>query len=604
MANSAESNISATSSESAPHCCKGDSEAQHKHKWWWKPGAVERPTVHHARAPFNLVDFLMQFRWIVVIPFVLPLSFLWARIHLLRAWVKSLLRGKGTYERHVARVAKVCNALRRHRPDIDGLICTARPGFWSVTIRKNLHKRGKRYEVDLSELADVVAVDLDAMTVMLEPNVTMGYLTATLVPLGVCVAIVPEYDDLTVGGLVCGYGIEGSSHKYGLFYDEVVTMEVITAQGELVTATRNNEHSDLFHAIPWSYGALGMLVGIKMRLIKVKPYVRMIYHPVAGTISEMCKAWDYFLVPSNKPWAEYVEGLIYSSTRGVIMTADYADADEAKAAGNINHMGRWYKPWFHRHVKENILDKTTDGSPVVEYVPTRDYYHRHTRSLYWQADLLVPMGNHVVFRYLFGWLMPPRVSFLKLTTFGKMHDYYKSRFIAQDILVPLRKTAPCMELMHDEFDIYPVWLCPHRVYKTRRGTMLDCEPDYDRDSYAQGDTKEAQMFTDVGIWFTPGHILRGEKYDAAVALHKLEQWLIDNHGYQTLYAYTELSEQDFWKMFDKTLYEKCRKKYKAVGRFMDVYYKVGQKNSSAMALAAASKSLSSEASSIFSTHKP
>lgn len=556
--------------------------------WWWKPGAKPRPTVHHARAPFSLIDFLMQFRWIIVIPIVLPLSFLWARLHLLRAWVKSLIRGKATLESHNARVQKVCQALQKHDPERDGLICTARPPFWSVTVRQNVHKRGTRYEVNLSELADIVSVDKDAMLVTLEPNVTMGYLTATLLPLGVCVSIVPEYDDLTVGGLVCGYGIEGSSHKYGLFYDEVVSMQVVLAEGQLVTATRHNEHSELFHAIPWSYGALGMLVTVTMRLIKVKPFMKVVYYPVCGTMEQMCEAWNHFLVPEDKPWSEYVEGLIYSSTTGVIMTADYVDEVEAKASGNINHMGRWYKPWFHRHVEDTVLKPSTDGSPVIEYVPTRDYYHRHTRSLYWQADLLVPMGNHPIFRFLLGWMMPPRVSFLKLTTVGKMHEYYVSRFIAQDILVPLRKTAECMELMHDEFDIYPLWLCPHRVFKTRLGTMLDCEKGYDsKAKFDQGDNTEAQMFTDLGIWFTPGHILRGEKYDAAAALHVLEQWLIKNHGYQTLYAMTELNEDDFWKMFDKTLYEKCRNKYNAIGHFMDVYYKVGRKNSSAMALAAA-----------------
>lgn len=443
----------------------------------------------------------------------------------------------------------------------------------------------------MSDLADVVEVDLDNMTVTMEPYVTMGYLTATLLPMGVCVAIVPEYDDLTVGGLVCGYGIEGSSHKYGLFYDQVIEMEVVLAKGRLVKATKDNEYSDLFHAMPWSYGALGMLVGVKMHLIKTEPYMRITYYPVTGTIQQMCEAWNHFLVPTDKPWAEYVEGLIYSSTRGAIMTADYADAEEAHKPGNhVNRFGRWYKPWFHRHVQDNILDKSNDGSPVVEYMPTRDYYHRHTRSLYWQADLLVPMGNHAVFRFLAGWLMPPRVSFLKLTTIGKkMNDYYSARFVAQDILVPLRKTAPCVELMHDEFDIYPVWLCPHVVYKTRKGTMLDCEAGYDdKEVLDQGDTKEAQMFTDVGIWYTPGPILRGEKYDTNLALHKLEQWLIENHGYQTLYAYTELSESDFWKMFDKSLYEKCRNKYDAKRHFMDVYYKVGRKNGSAMAIAASS----------------
>ncbi|KAI0559583.1 FAD linked oxidase [Gracilaria domingensis] len=562
-----------------------DDEEKETGNWWWKPESAPRPICHHPLAPFHLVDFLMQFRWIVIIPIVLPLSFMWARVHLLKAWVKSLIRGPATIRKHLDRVERVRAALEKHRPGYHGLVCTARPSFWSVTNRDSAYKRGSRYEVDLSDLADVVEVDMDRMIVKMEPYVTMGYITATLLKMGVCIPIVPEYDDLTVGGLVCGYGIEGSSHKYGLFYDEVVSMEIVLAGGRTVTATRDNEYSDLFYAIPWSYGAIGMLVGIEMRIIKVKPYMKVTYYPVAGTIKEMCKAWNHFLVPTDKPWAEYVEGLMYSSNRGVIMTADYVDYEEAKQ-GTINRMGYWFKPWFHKHVKEAILDKTVDGSPVVEYVPTRDYYHRHTRSLYWEADLLVPMGNHVMFRWFLGWLMPPRVSFLKLTTFGKMWEYYTSRFVAQDILVPLRKTAECMELMHDEYDIYPLWLCPHRVFKTRKGTMLDCEKDYDAGELDQGDTEEAQMYTDLGIWYTPGHILRKETFDNAAASHKLEQWLIGNHGYQTLYAISELNEEDFWKMFDKTLYQECREKYKAQETFMDVYYKVGRKNTSASALAA------------------
>ena len=35
-----------------------------------------------------------------------------------------------------------------------------------------------------------------------------------LVPRQNLLAVLPELDDLTVGGLVCGVGVETSSHKY------------------------------------------------------------------------------------------------------------------------------------------------------------------------------------------------------------------------------------------------------------------------------------------------------------------------------------------------------------------------------------------------------
>lgn len=159
-----------------------------------------------------------------------------------------------------------------------------------------------------------------------------------------------------------------------------------------------------------------------------------------------------------------------------------------------------------------------------------------------------------------------------------MSRYYNSKFVAQDILVPAAKTGPCMELMHDLFEIYPLWLCAHKVIRTGKGTMLDVEPGYnDREQHQQGDSADAQMYVDIGIWQTPTPILRGEEYNLEGAVDEMEAWLIKNHGFQALYAITQLSESDFWRMYDKTLYSEMRKKYGGEGSFFDVFTKVGMK---------------------------
>ena len=61
----------------------------------------------------------------------------------------------------------------------------------------------------------------------------------------------------------------------------------------------------------------------------------------------------------------------------------------------LNEIGRYYKPWFFKHVQRFL--KT---GPAVEYVPLRHYYHRHTRSIFWQIQvsrcvLLLDSGVHV-----------------------------------------------------------------------------------------------------------------------------------------------------------------------------------------------------------------
>lgn len=102
--------------------------------------------------------------------------------------------------------------------------------------------------------------------------------------------------------------------------------------------------------------------------------------------------------------------------------------------------------------------------------------------------------------------------------------------------------------------------------------MVYPEPGFEHQC-RQGDTTYAQMYTDIGLYYAPGPVLRGEVFDGSGAVSRMEHWLIENHGFETQYAVSELSEKDFWRMFDGELYEKCRRKYGAVGNFMSVYYK-------------------------------
>lgn len=50
-------------------------------------------------------------------------------------------------------------------------------------------------------------------------------------------------------GLLLGGGLSYLSAEYGLGSDNFVSLEVVLPSGELVTATRHNEYSDLFWAL-------------------------------------------------------------------------------------------------------------------------------------------------------------------------------------------------------------------------------------------------------------------------------------------------------------------------------------------------------------------
>lgn len=54
---------------------------------------------------------------------------------------------------------------------------------------------------------------------------------------------------------------------------------------------------------------------------------------------------------------------------------------------------------------------------------------------------IIPFGNNIIFRLLLGWLVPPKVSFLKLTTPTKLHELHEKRHIVEDYLVPMAKLS-------------------------------------------------------------------------------------------------------------------------------------------------------------------
>lgn len=120
-------------------------------------------------------------------------------------------------------------------------------------------------------LIDILEVDRERCVVRVEPLATMGQVSATLAKIGWTIAIVPELDDLTVGGLVMGTGVESSSHIYGLFQHICESFELVLADGSLVQCSRA-ENTDLFYAVPWSYGTLGFLTAVEIKILPATKY--------------------------------------------------------------------------------------------------------------------------------------------------------------------------------------------------------------------------------------------------------------------------------------------------------------------------------------------
>jgi delta24-sterol reductase len=108
-----------------------------------------------------------------------------------------------------------------------------------------------------------------------------------------------------------------------------------------------------------------------------------------------------------------VEALSYNEKEMVLMPAYFASAEEARKSGNcililktscpflfalvlstgkINSISWWFKPWFYKHVESMLRDGKGNRT---EYIPLRDYYHRHTKSIFWELEQIVPVLTHI-----------------------------------------------------------------------------------------------------------------------------------------------------------------------------------------------------------------
>uniref|UniRef100_A0A914CYZ3 Delta(24)-sterol reductase n=1 Tax=Acrobeloides nanus TaxID=290746 RepID=A0A914CYZ3_9BILA len=426
-------------------------------------------------------------------------------------------------------------------------MCTARPGWLTMSFRFPKYKKDMTL-IHVDKLVDILEIDTEAKSIRVEPMVTMGQITRALIPLGYTLPVVPELDDLTVGGMINGCGIESSGRKFGLFQHICLSYELITSSGELIVAKRepNSEHQSLFYGIPWSHGTLGLLVAATIRIVPCKPYVKLQYYPCYSSSDIVEKLKE----ESNRSENEFVEGLQFDKESGVVMAGYFAEQPPKNAT--INRIGRWYKPWFFKHV-ESIKDS---GKNSVEYIPIRDYYHRHSRSIFWEIQDLVSFGNNVLFRYTLGWAMPPKISLLKLTTPKPVRNLYDRHHVLQDFLIPLTHLPEAVELLHKEVQIYPMWLCPFN---------LPSIPGMVRQR-----TGRNVLFVDVGVY---GNCTL-ETYDAKETTRKLEKFVRDVEGVQLLYADTYMTPAEFWEMFDSSLYDWLRVKYDCKEAFPNVYEKV------------------------------
>src|SRR4051812_25447955 len=133
--------------------------------------------------------------------------------------------------------------------------------------------------LDTSGLNHILKIDPIALTAIIEPNVPMDALVREALRHGLIPAVVPEFPGITVGGAFQGGAGESSSFKWGGVHNLVTEFEMILASGEVITASPE-QRADLFFGSAGSYGSLGVMTAITLKLIKAAKYINLTYLPI------------------------------------------------------------------------------------------------------------------------------------------------------------------------------------------------------------------------------------------------------------------------------------------------------------------------------------
>ena len=198
--------------------------------------------------------------------------------------------------------------------DVIAAVNFARDHDLPVSIRGGGHNVAGHAVADGCVMLDLckmrgVSVDPDAKTAQVQGGALWGDVdTATqehglATPGGLI-------SDTGVAGLTLGGGIGWLRSRYGLCIDNLISLDVVTAEGKLVTASES-ENPDLFWALRGGGGNFGVVVNFEFKLHKVGPtmmFCAPIYPLSAG--AGPIKFWREFMKDKN----DMIAGLVEFST--------------------------------------------------------------------------------------------------------------------------------------------------------------------------------------------------------------------------------------------------------------------------------------------------
>lgn len=118
--------------------------------------------------------------------------------------------------------------------------------------------------IDARGMSKIISIGANCAVV--EAGVTWAQLTDACLQVGKTPPALPDYLYLSIGGTISIGGIGGTVAKYGLLCDTVRSIDIVTGEGKLVTATATSR-PELFNAALSGGGQVGIIVRAEVAVV-------------------------------------------------------------------------------------------------------------------------------------------------------------------------------------------------------------------------------------------------------------------------------------------------------------------------------------------------
>jgi FAD/FMN-containing dehydrogenase len=412
----------------------------------------------------------------------------------------------------------------------------------SSNLFRDREESGKR-RLDVRRFNHVLAVDPQAGWVEAEGMATYEALVDATLARGLMPAVVPQLKTITIGGAAAGVGIEASSFRYGLVHETLLELDVLLADGRLVTCTPDNAHSDLFYGFPNSYGTLGYALRVKAKAVPVRPYVRL-EHIRHG---EPAACFRDLEARCSNAEADFVDGVVFGPGEMVITLGHFAD--DAPYVSDYT-----FELIYYRSLRERSED----------YLTVRDYIWRWDTDWFWCSKNL--FAQNPLVRRLYG---RQRLGSRTYTGIMRLNskwgltrklDRLRGRHpesVIQDVDIPVAHAPEFLAFLLGEIGILPIWICPVHAYDLKaKFDLYPLRPDI--------------LYVNFGFW----DVVRSRQHHPPGHFNRMiEKRVSELGGIKSLYSESRFPEEEFWAIYNGDAYRRLKAKYDPQGRFGGLYQK-------------------------------